>query len=361
MPILTIQRRQHEVGRIRLGQKGAKGAPQKLDRFRFTSSDRTLIEQIASLYGGTPQKWEGAPIGDQWDVVTDAREIPVIVPPGPYSLSQHMEMWSGGGCVRRCDGETETYTGGACICADEEEPGCKPTTRLSVMLPEFPTIGVWRLESHGKIAASELAGTVDVIQAFAGRGQIVPAVLRVETRRIKRVRDGRAETNDIVLPVLDIRLTPDALGASAQPVAALGESGWSPLAPVASAGQLTAGEAQAAVDNPGRPPKRPRANSAPPVPSTGVKPQPRGGTAPQGDQASAAQVKAIHSLFSFCNIADDGQRHRIAGHIVGRDVDSFNGLTKKEASDVIEALNDVKAGRIAIEGDELAPVAGDAA
>jgi hypothetical protein len=362
MPILTIQRRQHEVGRIRLGQKGATGAPQKLDRFRLTSPDRTLIEAAAALYGGQAQPWDGAPIGEQWEVVTDAREIPVIVPPGPSVLSQFYETWSGGGCTRRCDGETEFISGDPCACAAEDEQTCKPTTRLSVMLAELPGIGVWRLESHGFNAATELAGTVDVLQAAAGRGQLLPAVLRLDERQVKRPGET---TRNFVVPVLEIRVTPSGLGAGARPAAALDGEGWQPLAAVPNEpAALTAGEAAAAVDQPGKPPAKKRSNSAPPVPSTGVKPQPRGnaGTVPRGgDMASDAQVKAIHSLFSFCGIKDDAQRHRVAGHIVGHDVASFNDLTKTEGSAVIDALNDVKAGRIAIEGDELAAVGGDAA
>lgn len=359
MPILTIQRRQHEVGRIRLGQKTAKGAPQKLDRFRLTSSDRTLIEQAASLYGGSPQHWDGAPIGDQWEVITDAQEMTVIVPPGPFVLTQFFETWSGGGCVRRCDGETEMISGDPCHCAQEDQQTCKPTTRLSVMLAELPGIGVWRLESHGFYAATELAGTVDVLQAAAGHGQLLPAVLRLEQRQVKK--PGEA-TRNFVVPVLEIRVTPTGLGVG-RPVA-IDSDGWAPIATPEPAGALTAGEAAAAVATPGKPPKQQRANSAPPVPSTGVKPRGNAGTTDQTEPASVAQVKAIQSMFGMIakrtgEAFDDNRKHAAAANILGRaELASFNDLDKTDASRVIDALNDVNADRITIDGTQLAPAAG---
>ena len=49
MPILDLQLRQRELGRIRIGRKAAgKGNPQKLDKFRFTSASRESIEHIAA-------------------------------------------------------------------------------------------------------------------------------------------------------------------------------------------------------------------------------------------------------------------------------------------------------------------------
>jgi hypothetical protein len=56
MPILDIQKRARELGRIRLGQvvvsANGKTRPEKIDRFRFTSYSRELLDQVAALYGG---------------------------------------------------------------------------------------------------------------------------------------------------------------------------------------------------------------------------------------------------------------------------------------------------------------------
>jgi len=57
VPILDIQQRSRELGRIRIGQtqptKSGKSRPAKLDRFRLTSASRPLLERVAALYGGT--------------------------------------------------------------------------------------------------------------------------------------------------------------------------------------------------------------------------------------------------------------------------------------------------------------------
>ena len=220
MPInmLREQRRTYEVGRIRIGvqvpiaNKPGKTRPAKLGVFRFTSRDETAIRAVAELYGGEPRQWADAPTDDQWEVITTEREIGVTVPPGPQSVSQWMEMWSGGGCARRCDGEREQTRGVPCLCpSDQAERGelasrgeaCKPTTRVSLVLPDVPGLGVWRLESHGWNAAHELGGTAEFLAAVREAGAWVPAVLRLEKR--KSVSGGKAR--EFAVPVLTLRHT----------------------------------------------------------------------------------------------------------------------------------------------------------
>src|SRR3954464_4210914 len=108
MPILGLQQRIRELGRIRMGQvvRGSNGKtrPEKLDRFRLTSASRELLEKVAALYGGEVADWTPANGGPaQFEVVTEARRLPILVPPQP--VTQWYELWSGGGCQRRCDGE----------------------------------------------------------------------------------------------------------------------------------------------------------------------------------------------------------------------------------------------------------------
>lgn len=216
--ILQEQRRTYEVGRIRIGvqvpvaNKPGKTRPAKLGVFRFTSRDEVAIRAVSDLYGGTAQQWPDAPTDDQWEVITEARELGIVVPPGPQSVSQWMEMWSGGGCVRRCDGETETLRRAACLCpSDPLERGdlaqrgeaCKPTTRVSVVLPDVPGLGVWRLESHGWNAAHELGGTAETLAAVRDAAAWVPAILRLE----KRKTVSRGKTKEFVVPVLTLRYT----------------------------------------------------------------------------------------------------------------------------------------------------------
>lgn len=199
MPIspIVLQRRHAELGRIRLGAKrNGNGAPMKLQSFRFTSPSESYIRDLAALYGGDPQPWDnnGKP---EWEVYTTASSIPVIAVKG--GLSQWMETWSGGGCVHRCDGVTDVLTGDAC---DEHDPNhnkAKPTTRLSVMLPELDAIGVWRMESHGWNAAAEIPAVAELAQYV---GDLVPAVLHLVERRA--IKEG--QTSRFVVPVLDLRI-----------------------------------------------------------------------------------------------------------------------------------------------------------
>lgn len=206
MPIITVQRRMAEQGRIRLGQKVAtsngKTRPDKLDRFRFTSPNRGLIEQIASKYGGTAKAWDNAG-KSEWEVISDARAIPVIVVKGGFS--QWHEAWSKGGLQHRCDGEKDA-AGDYC---DPDDPAhreaiAKPTTRLSVMLAEIETLGVWRMESKGWNAAAELPSMAELAMHV---GDLVPATLSLAER--SSIIDGPRgpQTSRFVVPVLDLNVT----------------------------------------------------------------------------------------------------------------------------------------------------------
>ena len=209
MPIVTIQRRMMELGRIRLGDKGTKGQPQRLSSFRLTSASRALLEAAAVLYGGEVRDWAGAPDEGYLELYTEASELDVLLPPVlsmvdghptlPYS--QYFELWSGGGCQRRCDGETELISGKPCLCdPDPEKRECRVTTRVSVMLPRVPGIGVWRLESHGWNAATELPGTLELLRLAAEGNRFIPAVLRIEHRTQKKGGQSRK----FIVPVIDL-------------------------------------------------------------------------------------------------------------------------------------------------------------
>ena len=208
MPLLDLQRRAVEVGRIRIGAKvptsNGKTRPAKLGVLRFTSRDEVAIRAVAELYGGEPRHWQDAPTDDQWEVITTSKEIPVAVPPGPQALSQWYELWSGGGCQRRCDGVTEQINDKPCMCGpDQSRRACKPTTRVSIILPDIPGLGVWRLQSGGWNAAHELGATAELLAAVRASGVIVPAVLRLEQRQ--SVADGK--TMQYAVPVLALRHT----------------------------------------------------------------------------------------------------------------------------------------------------------
>jgi hypothetical protein len=225
MPILDLQKRLVELGRIRQGtttpatsRSGrAFDRPVKLDTWRMTSRDETLIRAAADLYGGQPAPWRD---GAEWEVITGTDQLDILVIPG-QTLSQWWELWAqpdGKGavsCLRRCDGQEQT-DGSPCACPPDYDErrdaaaggtACKPITRLSVVLPHLPGIGQWRLEARGYYAAVELAAATSLIEKASQSGALLPARLRLE-QRTKAV-DG--QTISYRVPVVAVDVTPIAL------------------------------------------------------------------------------------------------------------------------------------------------------
>lgn len=198
-PLIQIQQTMAEIGRIRIGEKSEKGAPRKLTTFRLTSASKSALDAAEKLYGGTVRPWVGAPNEGTFELLTTVSELPVAIPPIPTLCSQYYEMWAAGGCTRRCDGETELLSGDSCQCDPDDDPKnrCKITTRVSVMLPQLPGLGLWRLESHGWNAAKTLPGT---LRLLAGSGKFIPASIRLEQRTEKKDN----QTRKFVVPVIDL-------------------------------------------------------------------------------------------------------------------------------------------------------------
>lgn len=276
MPILDIQRRIREVGRIRLGVKAESASgntfPKALEKPRFTSRDRTVIEAVAELFGGEVKPWRNGDV-DEWEVTVEARSIPIALPPDVESMAytQWYEQWGGkagaGLCTKRCDGEHDTIADEPCTC-DPENRICKATTRLSVLLPDVPGLGLWRIESHGYYAASELGAAVALITAMAGRGSIIPARLRIDRREVRRLINGKPEVRKFIVPVIDLDVSIKGVQAlvagtpSATPVsigngdAPAVEQGWKPVAEIEAPAVLSVPEQLAELDRPPKPPRK---------------------------------------------------------------------------------------------------------
>lgn len=202
VPIRNLTQRPVELGRIRMGVKGPekvskKGTtyrdPMSIDSFRFTSSDRAALEQVAAHYGGTVQPWSDDKAAEgQYEVITDAPEIRIALPADPLGGTPMYELYGGGGRERWCDGEKcEVWEKGPdgpeptevpCKCAAAGEMACKPTVHLSVILPDVRGIGVWRLTTHSWNAAQEMPAMVAMIDSLQTEG-IQRAVLRIERKR----------------------------------------------------------------------------------------------------------------------------------------------------------------------------------
>lgn len=278
--LIERQRAGKELGRIRLGQqvptKNGKMRPDKLATFRFTTNSDATARAVAELLGGTARPWEGGT--QRYEVITTSDELAIMVPPGEAVISQWYELWTGGGCVRRCDGIKATLrgveqvngedqaferTGQDCVCPAGKERAelaargraCKPTTRLNVILPDLPDMGVWRVESHGFHAAVELGGDAALLGKARDAGVILPAVLRLE-HRVKNV-PGKPR-QEWYVPRLEIRATLRELAAGSP------DSAISRALPPVPAKALTSGRpdpqrpAQPALAAPSGPPQNPQ-------------------------------------------------------------------------------------------------------
>ncbi len=208
MTIIGLQRRLVEVGRIRMGEKAEGGRPVRLETWKLTSRDQVRLKAAANAFGGEVREWKDHP--GQYELHTTVDALPILLMPG-QAISQWYELWSGGGCKRRCDGEQEQLSDGACLC-DPEQRECKPHTRLNVLLPDVAGVGAWRLDTTGYYAATELTGTVDLLEIATQRGVLLPARLRIDQRAV--LRDG--QTRRFPVPTLDIDIRPLEMHAITQ-------------------------------------------------------------------------------------------------------------------------------------------------
>ena len=222
--ILTIQRQAREIGRLRTGYSTIKTskngkeyvAAEKSDTWILTSAQREAIELAAETWGGELEEWKPQGRGAAaYRVITQVPVIEALLPPGD-PLSQFYEQWSAGGCQVRCDGESARIALGRgdertvdCVCRTKhgddwykQDPKfiCRPHTRLNVILPQLPDLGVWRVETQGFYSANDLPAQVDLIKAAVGPNPIVPIALRIVP--MTRVRGGETiQTQTIVLSI----------------------------------------------------------------------------------------------------------------------------------------------------------------
>jgi hypothetical protein len=347
MPILTLQRRSRELGRIRIGQQVATGTegkmrPAKLEQFRLTSASRPLLEKAAALYGGEVVEWNNNGSA-QFEVFTTSTRLPVLVPPQP--VSQFFELWSGGGCQRRCDGERELLTDQACLCSpDPEDRQCKPTTRLNVVLRDVEGVGVWRLESHGYYAATELPSTAEFLAQQAG---YIAGWLSLEARTV--LRNGK--TKRFAVPIIEVDVTPAAIMAGGTGPAALAAAPATPAPSVAPPVTLAEVQAAASLEDlrvlwdrarhggqrddkaladavRARAAELDRAKTEPPAEAS---------AAPADTTPTPDQFARMHAQLAECGVTE-AERHATLGTIVGRQIASANDLTSTEAGSIIELL-----------------------
>lgn len=293
MGIIDLQRRFVEVGRIRAGAKSEKGAPTKLTNWRLTSANRQALEAAAGIYGGQVREWSGAPNPGMWELFTESDTLRILVPPSAEPYTLWYESWSGGGCDKRCNGERDILNDAPCSCIPDDRK-CKPTLRVSVMLPDLPGLGVWRWEGHGINAALELPATLDLLAHAVSRGEFLPGFLRLEQRSTKKKGEG---TRRFAVPVIDLASTLDEVSR------ALG-------APMGTTPGL---------------PAPPPATERPAL------------EAPTEDKATAAQMRRVFAVAKQHGM-DKALVSRVFGMVVGRYGASMSTMTAEESDLLVRSL-----------------------
>ncbi|NGO68011.1 hypothetical protein G5C65_06500 [Streptomyces sp. SB3404] len=232
-----MKRQAAELGRIRTGYSrphsdpNKRPVPVKSMTFVLSSHSRDYVAAAAELYGGTVEQWTPQNQSvTQFRVITEASELRAILPQGD-PLSQSYEMWSGGGCARRCDGETEQLARRPCLCLAQygddwhlrsAREVCKPTSRINVMLPDLPDLGVWRLESKSYYAADAMAGGIDTVLAATEGRSMMPVRMWIEQRT--RVAGGQTKNFPVVMVVPSLPKLRHALNGPISTAAALDPS-----------------------------------------------------------------------------------------------------------------------------------------
>jgi hypothetical protein len=263
MPLLDLQLRLRQLGTLRMGElvtKNGKTYPTTRETWRVTTSDPKIAAAIAAQFGGTVVDFDSKS-SEALCVDTTTAALPIAVVPG-HAISAWYELWSGGGCLRRCDGFDEVISGSPCLCDPDSDKGreCKPTTRLSLVVRGIDALGLFRLNTGGWYAATELGGAVQFLEARTARGEALEGWLRIEERRV--VRDG--QTKVFKVPVLDVAYGLDRMLPVGETREAL-PNGYKPLAALAPGSGTSVEAGLAAVADPAPLPRN--ARSAAPIPS----------------------------------------------------------------------------------------------
>ena len=180
VPIGQRNRKLPVMGRLRFGKqiksKNGKMRPVAVDKWILTSNNKRAIEQLRDVYGGTIAPFAAGPAGTL-QLETDTSTIRVVLPAEPLEDSFY-ERWSGGGLLRKCDGETmkafpkdgsEPFDK-PCECRAVGLTVCAPKTRLSVIIPDVGLGGIWRMDTGSEYALDEIPASVELIQAVSTRG-----------------------------------------------------------------------------------------------------------------------------------------------------------------------------------------------
>ncbi|REK25901.1 MAG: hypothetical protein DWQ40_00315 [Actinobacteria bacterium] len=205
MSILDLQKQARRLGTLRFGMRVDGGRPTSLKHWRITSTSAGLLEAAAALWGGTVQPW-----GNGYELLTETAELPVMIPLQDPDVSW-FKLWGQNRLRRVCDGRTivggddlgESQEEKPCMCPANER-ACKPSTELSVYLPDIPEIGTWALYTGSWEAARHIGYQMQTIVPYMMQTGLIPqGALRLEERKPPK-KPGEKFQRQFVVPVLEL-------------------------------------------------------------------------------------------------------------------------------------------------------------
>ncbi|QAX94726.1 hypothetical protein HOV12_gp26 [Streptomyces phage Lilbooboo] len=185
------------VGRLHSGysEKNEKGnmVPVALDKWRFSTGEKTVADAVAELFGGTPVENEESPSENFIDVFTDRASIPVIIEQG--DIDWDMKLWLNGKLKHHCDGfdflsndKDEELVGTPCGCPtlfDERKAAAKeydapnPNQWVVFKLADDPELGTFRFNTGSWTLFKVIHEAQDDLERI-GQGGPVVANLELE-------------------------------------------------------------------------------------------------------------------------------------------------------------------------------------
>ena len=141
--------------RVRLGSL-VNGRPMAHDHWRFTTGDPLVADDIAEMFGGTPQEWE-TNSEENLEIMSTVKTLDIIL----ESVRSEYALWARSNApIRTCDGITQgDDKRSPCACREQvgdlrewkaaakQGTACQPTVKAAFRLAENPDLGLGRFQS----------------------------------------------------------------------------------------------------------------------------------------------------------------------------------------------------------------------
>ena len=231
-----------ELGRLRIGaivpiksgSNAGKPRPTSLEHWRLTSNNHAALTVAAKRYGGEVRPWQYPPdwLGlkqirkpdHRYELLTETATLDVILH-GEGLMTTDFEIWEGPYCTRRCDGTFIVKCGYGkmqgleCQCPSDpqerrrlaqEGKACEAVSRITVILPGM-SLGQWRLDTRGFYAPAEIRGLQYFLRCASMGNVALEGVLRLEQRVDQKMVNGKGQTFNYPVVVVEPRAPAEAL------------------------------------------------------------------------------------------------------------------------------------------------------